>query len=294
MKRSMPRGPLALIGAPAAVAVWSGWVGLGGLCGFGPIHPLPGIAGGFTLNTAITLPVGIESYGAFALAAWIRSAEGPARTFARRSALGALALGMLGQVAFHLLVSAHAHRAPVPVIIFVSCLPVMTLGFGTALAHLLRDAEPGGGDPDPGKGTRPALANGYPLGPDAIEVPPGTAIRITPGVPEPVFAEREVPEVPAEVPAPVSAGSPETAPAEEDGPAPPALLPAEPSEALSAAEAFYMPGLAAGRVPGVKRIRADLHVGQARATAIRDHLKSVAAGTPGTRPELRVVRGGAR
>jgi hypothetical protein len=37
------RWPLFLIAAPAAVAVRSGWVGLGELCGFGIIHPLPGI-----------------------------------------------------------------------------------------------------------------------------------------------------------------------------------------------------------------------------------------------------------
>ena len=41
--RPLPRWPLFLIAAPAAVAVWSGWVGLGALCGFGVIHPLPGI-----------------------------------------------------------------------------------------------------------------------------------------------------------------------------------------------------------------------------------------------------------
>ena len=49
------------------MAIWSGSVGLGGLCGFGPIHPLPRIADSFTINTAITLPVGVEAYGAYAL-----------------------------------------------------------------------------------------------------------------------------------------------------------------------------------------------------------------------------------
>ena len=67
----MRRWPLFLIAAPAAVAVWSGWVGLGGMCGFGIIHPLPGICAGFQLNTAITLPVGVEAYGAYALGAWL-------------------------------------------------------------------------------------------------------------------------------------------------------------------------------------------------------------------------------
>ena len=73
------RWPLFLIAAPAAVAVWSGWVGLGGLCGFGIVHPLPGIADGFRLNTAITLPVGVEAYGAYALGAWLTPGHGPAR-----------------------------------------------------------------------------------------------------------------------------------------------------------------------------------------------------------------------
>jgi hypothetical protein len=133
------RWPLLLIAAPAAVAVWSGWVGLGTLCGFGIVHPLPGIVDGFRLNTAITLPVGVEAYGAYALGAWLTPGTAPAaRTFARRSALGALALGMAGQVIYHLLAAARAHAAPWPVVMLVSCLPVLTLGFGGALTHLLR------------------------------------------------------------------------------------------------------------------------------------------------------------
>src|SRR5690349_7564588 len=136
------RWPLVLIAAPAAVAVWSGWVGLGSLCGFGVVHPLPGIADSFRLNTAITLPVGVEAYGAYAMGAWL-APGGPAaaRTFARRSAIGALALGMAGQVIYHLLAAAHAARAPWPVVMLVSCLPVVTLAFGAALTHLLRAAE---------------------------------------------------------------------------------------------------------------------------------------------------------
>jgi hypothetical protein len=133
------RWPLWLIAAPAAVAVWSGWVGLGTLCGFGVIHPLPGIADAVRVNTAITLPVGVEAYGAYALGAWL-APGGPAavRTFARRSALGALGIGMAGQVIYHLLAAAHATRAPWPVVVLVSCLPVITLGFGASLTHLLR------------------------------------------------------------------------------------------------------------------------------------------------------------
>jgi hypothetical protein len=135
---TLPRWPLLVIAAPAAVAVWSGWVGLGQMCGFGEVNLLPGIGGGFHLNTAITLPVGVEAYGAYALGAWLTPATPErARAFARRSAVGALALGMLGQVVYHLLAAAGATRAPWPVVVLVSCLPVVTLGFGAALTHLL-------------------------------------------------------------------------------------------------------------------------------------------------------------
>ena len=137
--RVLPRWPLVLIAAPAAVAVWSGWVGLGLMCGFGPIHPLPGIADHFTINTAITLPVGVEAYGAYAMGAWLHPhTPASVRKFARNSALGSLALGMVGQVIYHLLNAAHATAAPWPVVMLVSCLPVLTLGFGGALTHLLR------------------------------------------------------------------------------------------------------------------------------------------------------------
>lgn len=41
--KPLPRWPLLLIALPAAVAVWTGWVGLGQLSGFGEVQPLPGI-----------------------------------------------------------------------------------------------------------------------------------------------------------------------------------------------------------------------------------------------------------
>lgn len=169
--RPVRRWPLFFIGLPAAVSIWSGWVGLGGMCGFGLVHPLPGIVPGFELNTAITLPVGVEAYGAYALGAWLSStAASPARTFARRSAIGALVLGMLGQVAYHLLAAARQARAPWPVTVAVACMPVVTLGFGAALTHLLRagvtDSQfvTGSGslpEPVPGVPEPPAGLNGY-------------------------------------------------------------------------------------------------------------------------------------
>jgi hypothetical protein len=158
-RSSLPRWPLVLIALPAAVAVWSGWVGLGTLCGFGIVHPLPGIWDSFQLNTAITLPVGVEAYGAYALAAWLHPGTlAPVKRFARNSALGSLGLGMGGQVIYHLLTAWHVTAAPWPVVTLVSCLPVLTLGFGTALTHLLRTGHaPVVDDP------RPVKAEAVPL-----------------------------------------------------------------------------------------------------------------------------------
>ena len=131
--------PLLLIAAPAAVAIWSGWVGLGSMAGFGIVHPLPGIMDSARIDTAITLPVGVEAYGAYALWVWL-SGRGGERTltFARRSAIGALALGCLGQVIFHLLAAAHWTAAPWPVVVAVACLPVATLAFAATLIHMTR------------------------------------------------------------------------------------------------------------------------------------------------------------
>ena len=161
------RWPVIIIAAPAAVAVWTGWVALGGMCGFGLVQPLPGIVS-WHLDTAITLPVGVEAYGAYALGAWLRpGTPDRARVFAFRSAIGALVYGVLGQVVFHLLAAAHAVRAPWPVVTLVACMPVVTLGFGVALTHLLftpgtgQDAATTVENPVPGSARKsPTLAGG--------------------------------------------------------------------------------------------------------------------------------------
>lgn len=131
--------PVLLLALPAFVAIWSGWVGIGGLTGFGVVHPLPGIADRVSLNTAITLPVGVETYAAFALRVWL-SGRVPARArrWAKWSAIGSLALGAAGQVAYHLLAAGHVTSAPAFVTVLVSCLPVAVLGMGAALVHLMR------------------------------------------------------------------------------------------------------------------------------------------------------------
>ncbi len=149
--RAVPVWPVWLLAAPAAVAIWSGWVGLGQMAGFGIVHPLPGIADGFAINTAITLPIGMECYAAFALRAWLApGVPDRARRFARGSAIGALVLGALGQVAYHLLAAAEVGSAPWIVTALVACLPVAVLGMGAALAHLLSDDD---GEPAPAEQT---------------------------------------------------------------------------------------------------------------------------------------------
>lgn len=143
----VPGWPLLLLAAPAFVAIWSGWVGLGDLTGFGVVHPLPGIADGLTLNTAITLPIGVETYAAFALRVWLSgTAPAPARRFARWSALGSLLLGAAGQIAYHLMTAAGMAEAPWQITAAVACLPVAVLGMGAALAHLV--AHPAGSAAD--------------------------------------------------------------------------------------------------------------------------------------------------
>jgi hypothetical protein len=180
------RWPLLLIAAPAAVAVWSGWVGLAAMCGFGIVHPLPGIWGGLKLNTAITLPIGVEAYGAYALGVWLQPGTGDrARVFAKRSAIGALVLGCSGQVAYHLLAAAHRTAAPAVVVTIVACLPVAVVGFGAALAHLRR-----GGEAVPGDVAEPA---GEPaVAPDPIVTSPDLG-AIPGATPEPSEGPREEP-----------------------------------------------------------------------------------------------------
>jgi hypothetical protein len=152
--------PLLVLAAPAAAEVWSGWVGIAQKTGFGLVSPLPGIWPALHLDTTITLPVGVEAYAAYALRAWLAREDwisSRTRRFARWSATGSFALGMAGQVAYHLLAQAGAARAPWPVTTLVSCLPVLVLGMGTALAHMLRaDAHTAADRPDHAGTVRPA------------------------------------------------------------------------------------------------------------------------------------------
>jgi len=137
---SRPRTwPLWLLALPAFVAVWSGWVGMGKLCGFGVVQPLPGIWDSLHLDTSITLPIGMEAYAAYAIKVWLSGEGSPAAVqFARRSTITALTVGALGQVIYHLLTAAGVDHAPWPITALTAVLPVGVLGMGATLAHLVQ------------------------------------------------------------------------------------------------------------------------------------------------------------
>ena len=140
--RTMRSWPLLVLAVPAAAEVWSGWVGIAQKTGFGMVSLLPGIWSSLHLDTAVTLPVGVECYAAYALRAWLATGHAISdrtRRFAKRSAICSFALGMAGQVAFHLMDQDRTTRAPWVITTLVSCLPVLVLGMGTALAHMLRE-----------------------------------------------------------------------------------------------------------------------------------------------------------
>jgi hypothetical protein len=144
VKRRPKSWPLVVLTFPAMVAIWGGWVDMGRLTGFGVVHPFPGIPGldDVAVNLAITLPVSLETYAAYALYVWL-SGQVPAaaRRFAKRSAIGGLAFGAAGQVAYHLMSAAGMSRAPWQITTVVACLPVAVLGMGAALRHLVHAEE---------------------------------------------------------------------------------------------------------------------------------------------------------
>lgn len=150
--------PLVIIGLAAAISVWSGWVGLGHLAGFGVIQPLPGVWDDFRLNSAIVLPVSVEAYAAYALRCWLtsRAVTVRARRFARWSAITSLVIGAAAQIAFHLMTAAGMSRAPWPVTVGVATVPVVVLGLATALANLIRT---GGSPPRPAGASQPPVRN---------------------------------------------------------------------------------------------------------------------------------------
>jgi hypothetical protein len=254
------RWPLAVIAAPAAVSIWSGWVGLGGMCGFGEVQPLPGIVP-LHLNTALTLPLEIESYAALALGAWLRpGTKGKARRFARWSALGALTLGMLGQVSYHLLAARHATRAPDIVVVLVACLPVVVRGSAVALLHLLAAAEA-----DPGLSENRSAVLTDAAAHTGPQTDPRTASQTGAQNGDPTGSAEDSGQVRTAAPGPVRKPG-----ANRSG----TRTPNRTAKRATAqdAEQEFAAEIAVGEVPTLYQIRARLHVGNDRAKVLRQHI----------------------
>jgi hypothetical protein len=145
LPRPPKRWPVLLLCLPAFVAIWGGWVGLGAMTGFGVINLLPGMVedGGWaTVNTAVTLPIGLETYAAYALHAALNTTRpGRLRTFSIISGVAALVLGGGGQLAYHVMESFGITTAPWPITATVATVPVAVLGAGAALAALMNREE---------------------------------------------------------------------------------------------------------------------------------------------------------
>lgn len=244
------RWPLLVIGASAGTATWSGWVGLGTLTGFGLVNPLPGIWDGLTVNTAITLPLGVEAYAVYALS--IATDNRPLTPATRRYAWGpaaaALLLGMGGQIAYHLLDAAQSRHAPWSVVALVSCLPVVVLGAASLLWHLAGQIPDGEPAPDDASPSAPA--------PEEERTDAGAPVA-QPGAPD-VEPAPDRPEV-HPLPPPTEPGPP-THPEE-----PPAssVAGALDDDHLVAAVAATVP------LPSARQIKTTYRVGQNRAARIR-------------------------
>jgi hypothetical protein len=137
--------PLFLLALSPFVAIWSGWIGLGSLTGFGVVHPFPGLPGAigeFRLDTTITLPIGLEAYAFYAIRVWLSPVVSErARAFARASVLVSLTLGAGGQIAYHLMTAAHMTAAPTWLTAAVACVPILAAGLGFFLGHLVHTDE---------------------------------------------------------------------------------------------------------------------------------------------------------
>jgi len=95
-----------------------------------------------TVNTAVTLPIGLETYAAYALHAALNTTRpGRLRNFAIVSGVVALVLGGGGQLAYHVMESFGITTAPWQITAIVATVPVAVLGAGAALAALMNREE---------------------------------------------------------------------------------------------------------------------------------------------------------
>jgi hypothetical protein len=231
------------------------------MSGFGNVQPFPGLSG-VHVNLSLTLPIGIEAYATYALAAAFHPGVNEvARRFAKRSAIGSLALGFAGQGAFHIMSAMGVTHAPWFVVLLVSAVPVVTLGLGAALAHLMAHGESVTADLAPD-----AITASEPVAPETHPEPlPGTHSDAL--VPEPVSVTRDAPRVRPEDTVKDTPETPRRAPRK-------AAKGTRKGKSKGTPEDVYAALLAAGELPSIRAIKRDMHVGDDKARTIRADLES--------------------
>ena len=135
-------GGMLAVALAAAVLSFSALAGLAELAGVTGGLPLP--AGG-RFRLAWLLPIAVDAYAVTATRVWLRTA-GTARTrgYARRNAVGAIALSVAGNAAYHALDAAGVTslvdvRAGWGVVVAVSAVPPVMLGLVGHLHALVSD-----------------------------------------------------------------------------------------------------------------------------------------------------------
>ena len=181
---------------------------------------------------------------------------------ARRSAIGALSLGMCGQVAYHLLRTAHATRAPWPVVVLVSCIPVITLGLAAALTHMLSAI------PEPG--TREQVAAEITAGQSLVHERP------QPGSRHP-HEPSASPVIPAAARRPAGMPGRSARLRQRSGRRPQAGTVVTAEDVAR----HYAAQVAVGQLPSQKAIRRRYKVGSKRAREWHSHLRSLAGANSG-------------
>lgn len=259
MRPEQRRWPLLAIGTPAFVAVWSGWVGLGEKTGFGVVHPLPGIHDEFTINSAITLPFGGEAFAIYALhLATHRATNARARRFAWRASIAGLALGWLGQVAYHLMEAGGVRHAPWWITVFVAGLPVLVVGAAAYLWHLAGQDDEAEASPPP-----EAEATGHEAQGEASPEPEARGNEAG----QEATPEGEAPEAQAQDEATGEA---------EDEAQPEAVPPAPPRQQAGPSLQDVMDAIEAGQIPSPSRnhLKAHFKIGSKKADALIEEYRA--------------------
>jgi hypothetical protein len=152
-------GGMLAVAVAAAVLSFSALAGLAELAGVTATVPLP--AGG-RFRLAWLLPIAIDAYAVTATRVWLRTgATARTRIYARRNAIGAIALSVAGNAAYHALdaagiTSLMEARAGWAVVVAVSAVPPVMLGLVGHLHALVSDD------------SRPTTTTTAPAGPPAV------------------------------------------------------------------------------------------------------------------------------